>query len=80
MHPEIIEHVVVHTDISADPHVNCVAFAKLRKATTAGDTFDRREQPERQQNARIDSVAAGLSFNRLVARMELRKVEAANIT
>ena len=74
IHSEVVEHVVINPNTSTDSHVNRVAGADLGQMPTAGDAFEGRKKPKRQQDTRVSRFTPGLAFNGLVARVELGKV------
>ena len=74
-----VEQVAIHRDPAENPQVGEIPLAKFRQVPPAGNPFRRREQPQREQDPRVDRVAASPTLHRLNVLIKRRQIETADI-
>ena len=75
-HPEVGQGVVVDRHAAAQPAVRVVLGAQPVEGPGAADRLDRRIQPQRGQDGRVDRRAAGLALDRPDTSIERAQIEA----
>jgi len=75
VHPKIGQRVIVHRHAPADPPVRIVFLAQPRHRPRAAHALERRVQPQRHENRRVDRRATGVPLHGLDLGIEWPQVQ-----
>jgi hypothetical protein len=71
--------VIVDRHSAAEPNIWNVARGQIRQAARARHAFQSGEQPQREQDARVDGVSPDMPIDRLNLGIQLAQIEGLDI-
>ena len=72
---EVVDEVIIDRNLAANPHIGNAVGGEFGESSSAGDPFDGGEEPECEEDPRIDGIASDLALNGLDGLVEVREIE-----
>ena len=72
---KVAQQVMVDRHAAADPQVGEVSFGPLGELASAAESFDGREEPQGEEDLRIDWIASDVSEGRFDGLVQFGEVE-----